>query len=183
MSLFRTRDILFSGIALLFLSVPLAILALWLRVRYGQAFFAQQRPGLSEKPFTLYKFSKYYERGPKQGNMHTLGKWIQRSSIDELPQLWNVLRGDMSLVGPRPLLMSYLPHYTEEQRKRHEVLPGITGWAQIHGRSDISFEERFAYDLWYVAHKSFSLDAKIIRLTVWGLLSGRPASYHTERWK
>jgi sugar transferase EpsL len=133
-------------------------------------FFTQQRTGLGGRIFTLCKFRTMI---PATENARTdaerltpLGKFLRRTSIDELPQLWNVLKGDMSLVGPRPLLPQYLPRYTPRQRLRHEVRPGITGWAQIHGRNRLSWEEKFEYDVWYVDHRSLWLDLKILALTV-----------------
>jgi lipopolysaccharide/colanic/teichoic acid biosynthesis glycosyltransferase len=159
------------------------VLALVLKFRYGQAFFVQIRPGLHEKPFPLFKFSKYYEQGSMKGQLHPLGSFIQKSGIDELPQFWNVLRGEMSLVGPRPLLMEYLPLYNERQRKRHLVRPGITGWAQIHGRAELDFEEKFEYDIWYVENKTMRLDLYILWRTVQLLIKGEATGYDTTRWE
>jgi lipopolysaccharide/colanic/teichoic acid biosynthesis glycosyltransferase len=160
----------------------MVLLACYLKVRYGQAFFVQVRPGLHERPFPLFKFSKYHEHGPQKGQLHRLGSFIQRSGIDELPQLWNVLRGEMSLVGPRPLLMEYLPLYNETQRRRHLVPPGITGWAQIHGRAELDFEKKFEYDVWYVEHKTMRLDWYIMWRTVLLLVKGEATGYDTTRW-
>lgn len=145
-----------------------------IRLKIGSpVFFTQVRPGLNGKPFTLYKFRTMTEERDKEGNLlpdevrlTKTGKLIRKLSIDELPQLWNVIKGDLSLVGPRPLLMEYLPLYTNKQSRRHEVKPGITGWAQVNGRNAISWEKKFELDVWYVDHRSFFLDLKILFLTV-----------------
>ncbi len=136
-------------------------------------FFRQQRPGLHGKPFEMVKFrTMTSERGPDGQllpaavRLTPYGRLLRTSSLDELPELWNVLKGDMSLVGPRPLLMEYLPLYNPEQARRHEVRPGITGWAQVNGRNAISWDEKFALDVWYVDHRSFWLDIKILLLTM-----------------
>lgn len=170
--LFRIRDILIAG-TVLFLLVPvLLLISLLLWITQEQIFFTQLRPGYKEKPFLLLKFSTmrdapagWREAERQQERLTTIGRILRKTSLDELPQLWNVLLGHMSLVGPRPLLMDYLPLYQPAQRKRHDVLPGITGWAQIKGRNTLSFTERFEYDLWYVEHKSFWLDMRIMFLT------------------
>lgn len=135
-------------------------------------FFRQQRPGRYGRPFTLYKFRTMADKRDAQGQLlpdgerlTQLGRLLRLSSLDELPQLWNVLRGDLSLVGPRPLLMQYLDRYSLEQARRHDVLPGITGWAQINGRNALTWKQKFELDLWYVDHWSFWLDIKILRLT------------------
>ncbi|KAA6447471.1 sugar transferase [Bacillus atrophaeus] len=145
-----------------------------IRMKIGSpVFFTQVRPGLNGKPFTLYKFRTMTDERDKEGNLlpdevrlTKTGKLIRKLSIDELPQLWNVIKGDLSLVGPRPLLMEYLPLYTNKQQRRHEVKPGITGWAQVNGRNAISWEKKFELDVWYVDHRSFFLDLKILFLTV-----------------
>ncbi|ASS72693.1 sugar transferase [Bacillus atrophaeus] len=145
-----------------------------IRLKIGSpVFFTQVRPGLNGKPFTLYKFRTMTDERDKEGNLlpdearlTKTGKLIRKLSIDELPQLWNVIKGDLSLVGPRPLLMEYLPLYTNKQSRRHEVKPGITGWAQVNGRNAISWEKKFELDVWYVDHRSFFLDLKILFLTV-----------------
>lgn len=136
-------------------------------------FFSQVRPGLHGKPFKMYKFrsmtSECDENGellPDEKRLPPFGVRLRSSSLDELPELWNVLRGDMSLVGPRPLLMEYLPLYSEEQKRRHEMLPGVTGWSQVNGRNSLSWEEKFRLDNWYVDHHSVLLDFKILLLTV-----------------
>jgi lipopolysaccharide/colanic/teichoic acid biosynthesis glycosyltransferase len=134
--------------------------------------FRQKRPGLHEKIFGIYKFrtmtNEKDENGellPDEERLVGIGKFIRSTSLDELPQLFNVLKGDMSFVGPRPLLIEYLPRYNEEQKKRHDVKPGITGWAQVNGRNAISWEQKFKYDVWYVEHQSFWLDMKILWMT------------------
>jgi len=135
--------------------------------------FRQKRPGRGERVFEIVKFRTMREAHDAQGRplsdaerLTPVGRWMRATSVDELPQLWNVLRGDLSLVGPRPLLVHYLPRYSEEQRRRHDVMPGITGWAQIHGRNAISWEEKFALDVWYVEHWSLALDARILLETI-----------------
>jgi sugar transferase EpsL len=140
-------------------------------------FVRQLRPGLHGRPFTLLKFRTMTEARDPAGNLlpdeqrlTRLGRFLRRTSLDELPELINVLKGEMSLVGPRPLLMQYLDRYTPEQARRHEVKPGITGWAQINGRNALTWEEKFKLDVWYVDHRSFRLDLRIILLTVWKVL-------------
>ena len=135
--------------------------------------FRQRRPGRGERVFDIVKFRTMREGTDERGNplsdaerLTPVGRWLRATSVDELPQLWNVVRGELSLVGPRPLLVRYLPRYSPEQRRRHEVMPGITGWAQIHGRNTISWEEKFALDVWYVEHWSLALDARILIETV-----------------
>ncbi len=139
----------------------------------GNPFFLQRRPGKDEKIFTIVKFKTMNDKRDAEGKLlpdnkrlTTIGRIIRKTSIDEIPQLWNVLKGDMSLVGPRPLLPEYLPLYNETQRRRHEVRPGITGWAQVNGRNAVSWKQKFEYDVWYVDHISFWLDVKILLLTV-----------------
>jgi len=156
------------------LTLPLtAATAAMVRLRLGRpVLFRQVRPGKDGRPFTMVKFRTMLHADPTAGivtdeqRMTPLGRLLRASSLDELPTLWNVLTGDMSLVGPRPLLMSYLDRYTPEQARRHEVKPGITGWAQVNGRNAVSWEEKFAMDVWYVDHRSMRLDMKIIALTV-----------------
>ncbi len=161
-------------IALIVFSPIIAIVALviWIFVD-RDILFRQPRPGKDGKIFTLYKFKTMSDERDKNGNLlpdekrlKGVGKKIRSLSLDELPQLWNVLKGDMSLIGPRPLLVEYLPLYNSFQARRHEVKPGITGWAQVNGRNAISWEKRFEYDVWYVEHISFLLDMKILWLTV-----------------
>jgi lipopolysaccharide/colanic/teichoic acid biosynthesis glycosyltransferase len=169
----RFFDLLVALLALLVLSLPLLVLAWWIRSKLGSpVLFRQVRPGLNGKPFTMVKFRTMSdERGadgallPDAQRLKPVGLFLRASSLDELPELWNVLRGDMSLVGPRPLLMEYLPLYSPEQARRHELRPGITGWAQVNGRNAISWQEKFALDVWYVDNKSLWLDIKILWLT------------------
>ncbi|ABC78473.1 undecaprenyl-phosphate galactosephosphotransferase [Syntrophus aciditrophicus SB] len=153
----------------------LCLLALLIRCRLGApVFFTQQRPGLKGKPFFLYKFRTMTDARNSAGSLlpdaerlTRFGRFLRSTSLDELPELWNVLKGEMSLVGPRPLLMEYLGRYTLEQARRHEVRPGITGWAQVNGRNTLSWEDKFKLDVWYVDHVSISLDIRIIVMTIW----------------
>ncbi len=162
-----------AAAGLLVLSPVLLAVALLIRLRMGSpVLFSQQRPGLHGRPFHVLKFrSMRHATGPDgrplpdHERLTALGRFLRASSLDELPQLLNVLVGDLSLVGPRPLLMQYLPRYTPEQARRHEVKPGITGWAQVNGRNAISWEEKFALDVWYVDHWSLTLDLRILALT------------------
>ena len=171
----RLFDIVVAALALAVLSPLLGIVATLVRWKLGTPIlFQQQRPGLNAKPFTLYKFRTMRVANDSLGNslpddqrLTGLGKFLRASSLDELPELWNVVNGDMSLVGPRPLLMEYLPLYTAEQARRHELRPGLTGWAQINGRNALTWNERFALDVWYVENHSLWLDVRIICLTVW----------------
>ncbi len=170
----RLFDIVASGVSLLVLLFPMVWLAWKVRRMLGTpAFFIQERPGLNGHPFAMIKFRTMTdERGPDgqllpdAARLTRFGLFLRASSLDELPELWNVLKGDMSLVGPRPLLIEYLPLYTPEQARRHEVRPGITGWAQVNGRNAISWEDRFRLDVWYVEQHSLWLDIKILWLTV-----------------
>lgn len=170
----RLMDICMAAVALVLFAPVMAIAALLIRWRIGSpVLFRQMRPGLHGRPFTLYKFRTMHDAFDEEGRplpdevrLTPLGQRLRQYSIDELPQLWNVLRGDMSLVGPRPLLMEYLPLYTPEQARRHLVRPGITGWAQVNGRNAISWEDKFRLDVWYVDNQSFWLDLKILYLTV-----------------
>lgn len=171
----RGIDIVTSGIALLTLSLPLALIAIWLHfVNKGAgAFFTQERPGLHGKIFRIYKFKTMTDERDEEGNLlpddarlTRIGRVVRSLSIDELPQLWNVFIGDMSLIGPRPLLPEYLALYTPEQARRHDVRPGITGWAQCHGRNSISWTEKFKLDVWYVDNCSFVTDCKVILHTI-----------------
>lgn len=145
--------------------------------------FRQQRPGYKGTPFFVLKFRSMADRRDEQGRLlpdgeriTALGAFLRRSSLDELPQLWNVLRGDMSLVGPRPLLMQYLDRYTPEQARRHLMPPGITGWTQVNGRNDLPWEKKLALDVWYVDHWNFWLDLRILAMTVWKVLKGEGIS-------
>jgi sugar transferase EpsL len=169
----RLFDLLASITLLLLLLIPILIVALLVRLKLGAPiFFKQQRPGLQGKPFFVYKFRTMSDARDSEGNLlpdytrlTSFGQRLRKYSMDELLQLLNVIKGDLSLVGPRPLLMDYLSLYTEEQAKRHLVRPGITGWAQVNGRNEISWEEKFKYDVWYVENQSFLLDLKILSLT------------------
>ena len=160
--------------ALAILSPVLGVVAIIVRAQLGApVLFCQTRPGLQGKPFSILKFRTMTNARDAQGNLlpdaqrlTRFGRFLRSTSLDELPELFNVLRGDMSLVGPRPLLMAYLPLYSAEQARRHEVRPGITGWAQVNGRNALSWEEKFAMDVWYVDHRSLWLDMKILVLTV-----------------
>ena len=171
----RLFDILASSMGLLVLSPVLCVLAIVIYCKLGfPIFFMQTRPGLNGKLFTLIKFRTMSNVCSDDGGLSSdeerltrFGKWLRASSLDELPELINVLLGEMSLVGPRPLLVQYLERYSPEQARRHEVRPGITGWAQINGRNAISWEQKFKYDVWYVCHHSLFLDLKIILLTIW----------------
>lgn len=153
----------------------LALIAIAVRIGQGRpVFFVQERPGLGGRPFKLIKFRTMRPGAASDTQRLTrLGRLLRETSLDELPELFNVLRGDMSLVGPRPLLMRYLPRYTAEQARRHEARPGLTGWAQVNGRNAISWEQRFAYDVWYVDHRSVGLDVKILWMTVGNVLLRR----------
>ncbi|OLV15842.1 sugar transferase [Deinococcus marmoris] len=170
----RLLDIVAAGSGLVILSLPLAGLASLVRLKLGSpVLFSQQRPGLHGQPFTMHKFrtmrdavDSHGQPLPDSERMTPLGRFLRASSLDELPELVNVLRGDMSLVGPRPLLVEYLERYTPQQARRHEVRPGITGWAQVNGRNAISWDQKFKLDVWYVENRSFALDMKILWLTV-----------------
>ncbi len=170
----RLADSGMAAVALVLLWPVLLALTVLVRIQHGSPIlFRQTRPGLHGRPFQLIKFRTMRDAFDAQGRplpdaerLTRLGRWLRATSLDELPELWNVLRGDMSLVGPRPLLMEYLPLYSAEQARRHEVKPGITGWAQVNGRNSLSWEEKFELDVWYVEHRSFWLDLKIIALTM-----------------
>ncbi|MND32668.1 putative sugar transferase EpsL [compost metagenome] len=170
----RLFDLIAAGAALLLLSPVIALVAWQVRKKLGApVLFRQQRPGRDGKPFEMVKFRTMRDAVDVHGNvlpdaqrMTPFGSFLRASSLDELPELWNVLKGEMSLVGPRPLLMEYLPLYSPEQYRRHEVRPGVTGWAQINGRNALSWEDKFKLDIWYVENRSFWLDLKILFLTV-----------------
>ena len=170
----RFLDIFLSGMALIVLSPLLLVTAILVRVKLGSpVIFCQERPGKDEKIFKLHQFRSMSDARDENGNLLPdeirLGKFgrnLRATSLDELPELWDIFRGKMSIVGPRPLLVKYLPLYNDEQRRRHDVRPGLTGWAQVHGRNLASWEERFAYDVDYVDHISFALDVKIIFMTI-----------------
>jgi sugar transferase EpsL len=174
----RGIDLAGAGVGLVVLSPLLAGVAVAILVRQGRpVFFRHVRPGLDERPFTMVKFRTM--RAPRPGEVWyqtddqrvtKLGRFLRSSSIDELPELWNVLRGDMSLVGPRPLLTEYLDQYTSEQRRRHDMRPGFTGWAAVNGRHALKFEERLELDVWYVDHWSLALDLRILGMTIMQVL-------------
>jgi len=174
----RVFDIVVSAVALTVLAPVMGLIALLVWRTMGRpVLFRQARPGLHGKPFVMYKFRTMRDLRDAEGNLlpdearlTPFGRWLRTTSLDELPELVNVLRGEMSLVGPRPLLMEYLERYTPEQARRHEVKPGITGWAQIHGRNNLSWDERFKLDVWYVDNWSLWLDVKILWRTLWMVL-------------
>jgi len=180
----RSLDFVIALALLIALAPLLALLALALRAKLGRpVLYAQMRPGLHGAPFKFYKFRTMTEARNAAGNflpdaarLTPFGELMRKFSLDELPQLLNVAKGDMSLVGPRPLLMEYLPLYNERQARRHAVRPGITGWAQVNGRNALNWEERFELDLWYVEHRSFRLDLKIIAMTAWRVFRPRGIS-------
>jgi sugar transferase EpsL len=174
----RILDLLATSIGLIVILPMLLVISLLVRIFLGiPILFRQQRPGYKGRPFTTYKFRTMTNRCGPDGRLlpdaerlTPFGRFLRSTSLDDLPQLLNVLRGEMSLVGPRPLLMQYLKRYTPEQMRRHDVLPGITGWAQIHGRNVLDWDEKFRLDLWYVDHRTFWLDIKILFLTPWKVL-------------
>jgi sugar transferase EpsL len=174
----RFFDILVSTGAILAISPLLLLLVVLIRLRVGSpVLFIQLRPGLHGELFPIYKFRTMTDERdthsnllPDAARLTRFGRFLRSTSLDELPELFNVIKGDMSLVGPRPLLMQYLNRYTPEHARRHEVKPGITGWAQVNGRNAITWEQKFAFDVWYVDNRSFSLDLKILFLTVWKII-------------
>ena len=180
-------------LALVILSAPIWIplllaIALLVRIKLGTPlFFRQPRPGCQERIFELIKFRTMrddrdasHKLMPDADRLPPFGRWLRSTSLDELPELWNVLKGEMSLVGPRPLLVRYLPRYSVEERKRHLVRPGLTGWAQINGRNAISWKEKFALDVWYVENRTLALDVKIIFQTAWQVVTRRGVSAQGE---
>lgn len=170
----RILDVLLSGCALVVLSPVLLVVAVLVRTKLGSpVIFCQERPGKDEKIFKMYKFRSMTDARDENGELlpdevrlTKFGRALRSTSLDELPELWNIFKGDMSIVGPRPLLVKYLPRYNEEQHHRHDVMPGLTGWAQVNGRNAISWEDKFRLDVWYSEHVSFLLDVKVILLTV-----------------
>jgi len=176
----RGLDVLFSFIGLVVFFVFILAIALAVKLSLkGPVFFKHARPGKEGKIFYLYKFRTMKDLRDEDGNLlpdearlTRLGKFMRRLSLDELPELWNVLKGDMSLVGPRPLVIQYLDRYTPEQARRHEVTPGITGWAQINGRNALTWEKKFEYDAWYIDNWSLLLDIKIIFISIWKVIKG-----------
>ena len=182
----RFLDIILSFIALVCLGWLLALVALWLHFanKGAGAFFLQERPGKDAKVFRIIKFKTMTDERDAAGNLlpdearlTRAGRFVRATSLDELPQLVNVLKGDMSLIGPRPLLVSYLPRYSAHQARRHEVRPGITGWAQVHGRNALSWHEKFDLDVWYVDHCTLATDLKIVWLTVKGLFNHKGVDF------
>ena len=184
----RAFDLAISALSLVLLSPLLGAIALAVRFRMGSpVFFRQVRPGLHGQPFTLLKFRTMLDVRDAAGNLlpdgerlTRLGRILRSTSLDELPELFNVLRGEMSLVGPRPLLMSYLERYTPEQARRHEMMPGLTGWAQVNGRNALTWEARFELDVWYVDHWSLGLDLRILALTLWKVIKREGISHPGE---
>lgn len=184
----RLFDILIVGLTAPFWGFIVLILAAIVRVKLGSpVFFRQERPGLHGKIFRLMKFRTMTDARDAQGNLlpdaqrlPPFGRWLRSTSLDELPELFLILKGDMSLVGPRPLLIQYLPLYNKEQARRHDVRPGLTGWAQINGRNAISWEEKFALDVWYVDNQSLWLDIKILFLTFWRVFNRHGISAANE---
>ncbi|MCI0709835.1 MAG: sugar transferase [Chloroflexi bacterium] len=184
----RLLDLMLAVPTLIILSPLMGMI--WVVVRWKMGtpvVFKQERPGLNGRPFTMYKFRTMTNERDANGNLLPdeqrlilTGKILRVFSLDELPELFNVVKGNMSLVGPRPLLMRYLPRYNEHQQRRHDVLPGITGWAQINGRNTISWEEKFDLDVWYVEHASLWLDIKILLLTVWKVIRREGVSSETH---
>jgi sugar transferase EpsL len=180
----RLLDILVASTVLVLMSPVLVLVAVLVATRLGRpVLFRQKRPGLHGEPFEMVKFRTMSndrnangELLPDDMRLGSFGRFLRKTSLDEFPELWNVLKGDMSLVGPRPLLMRYLDRYTPEQARRHEVRPGITGWAQVNGRNALSWEEKFKHDVWYVDNRSFMLDMKILWRTLWNVLSGSNTS-------
>lgn len=174
----RPVDFIITLFGLFLIAPVLVVLWIIVRIKHGSpVLFRQIRPGRYGKPFTMYKFRTMTDERDTDGNLlpdgHRLtgfGKFMRSASLDELPELFNVLKGEMSLVGPRPLLMEYLPRYSPEQARRHEVRPGITGWAQVNGRNSLSWDDKFKLDVWYVDNRSLWLDVKILFFTVWKTL-------------
>jgi len=180
----RLFDFFFSLFLIIILSPVILILALMIRLKIGSpVIFKQERPGYKGRPFYFYKFRTMTDEVDSEGKLlddekrlTALGRRLRKYSLDELPQLFNVLKGELSFVGPRPLLMAYLERYTPEQARRHDVKPGITGWAQVNGRNALTWEEKFAFDVWYVDHQSFGLDLKILWMTLLKVLKAEGIS-------
>jgi lipopolysaccharide/colanic/teichoic acid biosynthesis glycosyltransferase len=172
----RLIDLAAAAVGLIALGPVILLTAILVRLRLGApVFFRQERPGKAGRPFTILKFRTMTVGCNRDDDVRLtpLGSRLRTLSLDEIPEFWNVLRGDMSLVGPRPLLMQYLQRYSPGQARRHEVRPGITGWAQVNGRNALSWEEKFALDVWYVDHCSFMLDLRILAMTVWQVVARR----------
>lgn len=178
MTMKRLFDFICASVLIILTAIPMAVVAVAIHLNMGKPIlFRQERPGLHEKSFYIYKFrtmtdarDEHGELLPNKDRLTSLGLFLRKTSLDELPQLWNIIRGELSLVGPRPLRVEYLPLYTKEQARRHDVLPGITGWAQINGRNNITWEKRLELDVWYVDNQSFLLDLKILFLTLTAVL-------------
>ena len=181
----RIFDVLVSAVLLILLCPVMLAVAIAVRARLGSpVLFRQRRPGMHGQPFEILKFRTMRDARTPDGKLLAdadrltpLGRWLRSTSLDELPELWNVLKGDMSLVGPRPLLMHYLPLYSTEQMRRHEVRPGLTGWAQVNGRNALTWEEKFRHDVWYVDHRSLLLDFRILFLTAKAVINRHGISY------
>ena len=177
----RAIDLAAALAALLVFAPLIVVVSLLVRVTLGSpVVFRQERPGLDGQPFTCFKFRTMTSKRDENGKllddrerMHPVGTWLRRTSLDELPQLWNIVRGDISFIGPRPLLKEYLPYYTPEETRRHSVRPGLTGWAQVHGRNEINFDERLRMDVWYVDHLCLPLDLRILLATIRIVFSAR----------
>jgi len=188
LALKRVFDLLVAGTALVIVSPVFLAVSLAIRLIMGPPIlFRQQRPGHKEKIFTLYKFRTMSDAHDGQGQLLPdeqrltgLGRFIRSWSLDELPQLWNVLKGDLAIIGPRPLLIEYLELYTRDQHRRHELMPGLVGWAGVNGRNANSWEKKFAYDLWYVDHYSFGLDLKIFFKAIWQVITREGVSFENE---
>lgn len=184
----RLLDLVLSAVALLLLSPVMLVVAVLVRCHLGApVIFCQERPGKDEEIFKLYKFRSmtdacdaYGELLPDELRLTRFGRFLRSTSLDELPELWNIFKGDMSIVGPRPLLVEYLPYYTEEERHRHDVSPGLTGLAQVNGRNNLSWEEKFAYDLEYVENISFAMDIRIVVLTIFKVLCQSDVQVDTQ---
>lgn len=184
----RLLDLVLSAVALLLLSPVILLVAILVRCNLGApVIFCQERPGKDEEIFKLYKFRSmtdacdaYGELLPDELRLTRFGRFLRSTSLDELPELWNIFKGDMSIVGPRPLLVEYLPYYTEEERHRHDVSPGLTGLAQVNGRNNLSWEEKFAYDLEYVENISFAMDIRIVVLTIFNVLCQSDVQVDTQ---
>jgi len=194
-SINRFFDLMIAILSLIILSPVIVLIGFFVRMKIGSPIlFCQERPGLYGKPFIIYKFRTMIDEGDEDGNLlpdrerlTRLGQFLRRTSMDELPELFNVIKGEMSIVGPRPLLMQYLERYSQEQMRRHDVKPGITGWAQVNGRNAITWKDKFRLDVWYVDNQSLWLDLKITGLTVWKILKregiNQPGQATAEEFK
>ena len=191
----RLFDLAITIPSVILLTPVFILIGFFVRMKIGSpVLFKQTRPRLHGKPFTIYKFRTMTDKRDEDGNLLPdgerltgLGRFLRKTSMDELPELFNVIKGDMSIVGPRPLLMQYLDRYTQEQARRHEVKPGITGWAQVNGRNAISWEDKFKLDVWYVDNWSLLLDVKIVAMTIWKILGrediNQPGHATAEKFK